>query len=69
MEIYPGTKLDGENPSGDPELATLSEELAADTSQLDITDPGWRTVLQPPDVEEPRGYQEVGQIEEVIGEF
>lgn len=66
MEIYPGTNL-GESPSGDPELATLSEELAVDSSQLDITDPGWRTVLQPLDVDEPHGLQE--EIVETVVEF
>jgi hypothetical protein len=74
MEIYPGTNsahsnlsgiLGQETPSGVADPATLGEELPVEISQLDVTDPGWRSELQPPDVDAPHGYRE----EEVIAEF
>jgi hypothetical protein len=70
MEIYPETDLTYPNPSGVTDLATLSEEsLPPRIDQLDITDPGWRNLLQPPDQDAPHGYKEEVEVGEVIVEF
>lgn len=67
ITIYSNSGLNHENFSGFADPATLSEELPLDVKQMDITDPGWRSELQPPDIDAPHGYKEPPL--EVIVEF
>ena len=64
-EIFTADEV-ADNPSGVADSATRAEQLLERTDQLDVTDPGWRYLLQPPDQTAPHGYQEFADIEEVL---
>jgi hypothetical protein len=67
-EIFTAEEV-AESSSGVADSATRGEQLLPRTDQLDVTDPGWRYLLQPPDQTAPHGYQEFADIEEVLVEL